>query len=130
MGAIKQPRRVNQVGASKGIQDVANSHTCRGQSGGVRGYLEFRYAPTLYHDGSDTIQSVEPRFDVVISYFPKLFRGNRIGRQAVTDDRECREDRAPRSTSADPRLVTERTFCKPGTLFTASSMGRVTVTSI
>src|SRR5258706_10751652 len=35
-----------------------------------------------------------------------------------------------RSTSAEPRLVTEVTFLRPGTLFTASSMGRVMVTSI
>ena len=35
-----------------------------------------------------------------------------------------------RSTSAEPRLVVERTSCKPGTLFTASSIGRVMVTSI
>src|SRR5712692_4995450 len=35
-----------------------------------------------------------------------------------------------RSISADPRLVMERTSCSPGTLFTASSMGRVMVTII
>src|ERR1035441_4670164 len=35
-----------------------------------------------------------------------------------------------RSISADPRLVMERTCCSPGTLFTASSRGRVTVTII
>ena len=35
-----------------------------------------------------------------------------------------------KSTSADPRLVIERTSCKPGTLLTASSRGRVIVTSI
>ena len=35
-----------------------------------------------------------------------------------------------RLTSADPRLVMERTSCKPGTLFTASSSGRVIVTII
>ena len=35
-----------------------------------------------------------------------------------------------RSISADPRLVMERTFCSPGTLFTASSRGRVMVTII
>src|SRR5437588_4919914 len=35
-----------------------------------------------------------------------------------------------RSISAEPRLVTEGTFCKPGTLFTASSTGRVMVTII
>ena len=35
-----------------------------------------------------------------------------------------------RSISAEPRLVTEGTFCKPGTLFTASSSGRVMVTII
>src|SRR6266852_1019866 len=35
-----------------------------------------------------------------------------------------------RSTSAEPRLVTEVTFRRPGTLFTASSIGRVMVTSI
>src|SRR5215472_9039071 len=35
-----------------------------------------------------------------------------------------------RSTSADPRLVTERTVSNPGTLLTASSTGRVMVTII
>src|ERR1051326_8619465 len=35
-----------------------------------------------------------------------------------------------RSTSAEPRLVVERTVSRPGTLLTASSMGRVTVTII
>ncbi len=35
-----------------------------------------------------------------------------------------------RSISADPRLVMERTCCRPGTLLTASSSGRVTVTII
>ena len=35
-----------------------------------------------------------------------------------------------RSTSAEPRLVMERTCCNPGTLFTDSSMGRVMVTII
>src|SRR5208283_181496 len=35
-----------------------------------------------------------------------------------------------RSTSAEPRLVMERTVNKPGTLFTASSMGRVMLTII
>src|SRR5579885_1251068 len=35
-----------------------------------------------------------------------------------------------RSISAEPRLVFERTSCNPGTLFTASSIGRVTVTII
>ncbi len=35
-----------------------------------------------------------------------------------------------RLTSAVPRLVVERTVTRPGTLFTASSMGRVIVTSI
>ncbi len=35
-----------------------------------------------------------------------------------------------RSISADPRLVIERTCCKPGTLFTDSSIGRVMVTII
>ena len=35
-----------------------------------------------------------------------------------------------RSISAEPRLVMERTSCSPGTLFTASSMGRVMVTII
>src|SRR6266436_10042327 len=35
-----------------------------------------------------------------------------------------------RSTSADPRLVIDCTFFNPGTLLTASSMGRVIVTSI
>ena len=38
--------------------------------------------------------------------------------------------RKNRSTSAEPRLVMERTCSSPGTLFTASSMGRVTVTII
>jgi hypothetical protein len=32
--------------------------------------------------------------------------------------------------SAEPRLVIERTSCSPGTLLTASSRGRVTVTII
>src|SRR5207248_2363274 len=35
-----------------------------------------------------------------------------------------------KSTSAEPRLVIERTCCRPGTLFTASSSGRVMVTII
>ena len=35
-----------------------------------------------------------------------------------------------KSTSADPRLVIERTSSRPGTLLTAFSMGRVMVTSI
>ena len=35
-----------------------------------------------------------------------------------------------RLTSAEPRLVMERTVARPGTLLTASSMGRVMVTSI
>ena len=35
-----------------------------------------------------------------------------------------------KSTSADPRLVIERTSSRPGTLLTASSSGRVMVTSI
>ena len=35
-----------------------------------------------------------------------------------------------RLTSADPRLVVERTVISPGTEFTASSIGRVMVTSI
>ena len=35
-----------------------------------------------------------------------------------------------RLTSAEPRLVVDRTVSNPGTVFTASSMGRVTVTSI
>ena len=35
-----------------------------------------------------------------------------------------------RLTSAEPRLVVERTVSRPGTVFTASSMGRVMVTSI
>src|SRR5271165_1778269 len=35
-----------------------------------------------------------------------------------------------RSTSADPRLVIERTCCSPGTVFTDSSIGRVIVTII
>src|SRR6185312_14023128 len=35
-----------------------------------------------------------------------------------------------RSISAEPRLVFDLTSCSPGTLFTASSMGRVTVTII
>src|SRR5712691_1861076 len=35
-----------------------------------------------------------------------------------------------RSISADPRLVVDRTSSSPGTLFTASSTGRVTVTII
>ena len=35
-----------------------------------------------------------------------------------------------RLTSADPRLVTERTSSRPGTIRIASSMGRVIVTSI
>ena len=35
-----------------------------------------------------------------------------------------------KSISADPRLVVERTSSSPATLFTASSRGRVMVTSI
>ncbi len=35
-----------------------------------------------------------------------------------------------RLTSAEPRLVVERTVCRPGTELTAFSMGRVMVTSI
>ncbi len=35
-----------------------------------------------------------------------------------------------RLTSAEPRLVVERTVTRPGTELTASSMGRVIVTSI
>ena len=35
-----------------------------------------------------------------------------------------------RFTSAEPRLVIERTCSSPGTLFMASSMGRVTMTCI
>ncbi len=35
-----------------------------------------------------------------------------------------------RSTSAEPRLVIDRTLVNPGTLLTASSNGRVIVTSI
>ena len=35
-----------------------------------------------------------------------------------------------RSISAEPRLVTERTDCNPGTMLTACSIGRVIVTSI
>ena len=35
-----------------------------------------------------------------------------------------------RSTSAEPRLVVERTVSKPGTLLTASSIGCVMVTCI
>ena len=41
---------------------------------------------------------------------------------------ECQSKK--RSTSAEPRLVIDRTVCKPGTLFTASSIGLVIVTSI
>ena len=35
-----------------------------------------------------------------------------------------------RSTSAEPRLVTDHTRSSPGTLLSVSSIGRVTVTSI
>jgi hypothetical protein len=35
-----------------------------------------------------------------------------------------------RETSAEPRLVVERTVCRPGTELTASSMGLVMVTCI
>ena len=35
-----------------------------------------------------------------------------------------------RSISAEPRLVTDRTFSRPGTILMASSIGRVIVTSI
>src|SRR6516225_7879573 len=38
--------------------------------------------------------------------------------------------RKKRSTSAEPRLVIERTFSRPGTLFTVSSIGLVMVTII
>jgi hypothetical protein len=38
--------------------------------------------------------------------------------------------RKNRSTSADPRLVMERTSSRPGTLLTVSSIGRVMVTII
>ena len=62
--------------------------------------------------------------------------GNSDCKRATTASTRCRVrtmslfQSKKRSTSAEPRLVMDWTFCKPGTLLTASSRGRVMITSI
>src|SRR5580700_9495061 len=94
MVIFEQAGRIDEIRATNSVQNVGDGDTRGQQARGIRRNLKFRNAATLHDHCGDAIEAVEARLQVVGSNFPKIGLGDRVGRQAVTDDGQCCEGEA------------------------------------
>ena len=73
-----ESRRVDEVRSANRFQNVADSDSCGQQPRGIWRHLEFRHAAALHDNGSNAVQPVHARFDVVSGDFPELVRRDRV----------------------------------------------------
>src|SRR5258706_2619798 len=91
MTVLDQARRIDQIRALNGVQNVLDCDSRGEEAHWIRRYLKFGNAPALYDDGRNAVQPVESRLKGVGSNFPQLFRLDRFRRQALTNHGEDRE---------------------------------------
>src|SRR4029077_19753659 len=88
MIAFKQAGRVDEVRALDRVENVSY-RDARGEQPGRVGFdVKFRFLSSLNQHSRDAVQSIQAWLDVVGSKFPELSLRNRVGGQAVADDRK------------------------------------------
>src|SRR4029077_4475027 len=88
---LDQPRRIDEIGALDGVQDIRDGNPHRVEARRIRRDLKFGNAAALYDDGGNAIEAVQARFQVVGGNLPELVRRHGVGSEAVTNDGEDRE---------------------------------------
>ena len=96
MIVLDKTGRVDEVRAADGIENIVDGDAGRKKASRLGHDLEFRNAATLNENGSDTIEPVDARLEVVGGNFPKLILRNGVGRQAVTENGKRGEGEAMR----------------------------------
>ena len=71
MIALDQARRIDQIRPANRVENVGHGHARDRQARGVRRDLKLGDAPTLHHHRRHTVETIEPRFDVVGRDFPQ-----------------------------------------------------------
>src|SRR5438477_7732323 len=88
MIVLDEPRRIDEVGAADGIENIVDGDARRKKASRFGHDLEFRNAATLNENGSDTIEPVDAWLDVVGGDFPKLVLWDGVRGEAVTKNRK------------------------------------------
>ena len=94
MISFQQSRRINQIGAPHGVENVGHRDACRKQLGRIWGDMKFRLLPALHDHCGDAFQTVEPRFHFISCRLPQPGLGHAVRGQAVTDDGKSSEREA------------------------------------
>ena len=96
MIVFEEAGRIDEICFSYAVENVGNRHASGNQPRGIGSDLIFGHAAALNNHGSHAIQPVQSRLDIVGGHLPNVFRGNRIGGQAVTENWKCCESEAMR----------------------------------
>src|SRR2546430_13434122 len=96
MIVLDEPRRIDGVDGADGVENILGGDARRKKASRFGHDLEFRNAATLNENGSDTIEPVDARLDVVGGNLPKFVLRNGVGGQTITQDGERGEGEAMR----------------------------------
>src|SRR5256885_12983517 len=94
MFAFDQAGRFDDVRPTNRVENIVDGNTGSDETRRIRGDLKFRNSAALYDYRGYAVKTIHARLDLVCGDFPKLGRGNAIGRETVTDDRENGERKA------------------------------------
>ena len=86
--------RVDQIGPADGLENIVDGDAGSEQARRLRHDLELRNAAALNENGSDAIEPVYARLEIVGGNLPQLALRNRVGGQAIAEDRERGEGQA------------------------------------
>ncbi len=96
MVAFEKAGRVNQVGAPHRFEEVGNRDTRLQEFGGIGDDMKLRLLATLHKNSRHAVQTVESWLKLVGGNFPKLRLWDRVGRDAVAENRKAGEGHAMR----------------------------------
>src|SRR5439155_6999412 len=96
MIVLDEPRRIDEVGAANGIENIVDGDARRKKASRFGHDVELWNAAALHKDGSNAIEPVDARLEVVGGNFPKLILRNGVGRQAVAENGKRGEGEAVR----------------------------------
>src|SRR5206468_10148079 len=96
MIVFDKTRRVDEVGAADGIENIVDGGAGRKKASRLGHDLKFRNAAALHKDGSNAIEPVHARLDVVGGNLPKFVLRNGVGGQAVAENGKRGEGEAMR----------------------------------
>src|SRR6516164_4054257 len=83
---FEQAGRIDQVGATNGVENVRDGDTGRVKPRRIGSDLKLGDASALHQDGGDAVQAIDARLEIVGGNFPEFVLGNAVRRQAVADD--------------------------------------------